>query len=199
MAQTIPEHYGMAHFLFQADGSPRISTFGIGFANPDDEDAYVVASVYAIASVTGSDLFVDTNMVAGWTFLGVNAMTMLSSGPQVGTYSVSIPGVKSGSPVPANSSHLISKGTPLGGRQGRGRAYCPPVLIGEASIDAMGFAASGTISAQQALLTDFFNEIYGGDFPPYLFHEAPVSPGPTPINILQLQPQLATQRRRLRK
>ena len=108
-----------------------------------------------------------------------------------------IAGVLGANALPANCAVLTRKLTASGGRRGRGRMYSPG--IPETSVGFAGTYAAGVQATLQTALdllrTNLIALAEVEDV--VLFHDsAPFTP--TPITSLEVQPKIATQRRRMR-
>lgn len=105
--------------------------------------------------------------------------------------------------LPQNCAALVDKFTGLGGRQFRGRMFVPNVLV-EGQVDSVGTILGTLRASLQGGMTGFLGDLTDG--PPstpmvVLHNEAPglgVTPAPTLVTSLVVQPTIATQRRRLR-
>lgn len=106
-------------------------------------------------------------------------------------------GVQAGSAVPPNTAHLVRKLTAGGGRRNRGRMFIPGVS--EANVNAVGDLSAGAQTALNTAADQMLANLLATSqiIDVVLFHES--SPfTPTSITDLQVQPRVATQRRRLR-
>jgi hypothetical protein len=99
--------------------------------------------------------------------------------------------------LPSQVTALIKKNTNLGGRQGQGRMFIPGIL--EADVNSAGFWESGRQAAWQTAADDLFDAIQALGVQPALLRSesSPIST-PEGITSFTVQPQVATQRRRLR-
>ncbi len=106
-----------------------------------------------------------------------------------------------GSFLPQNCAYLIHKRSGLGGRRHRGRCYMPgvnDVLIDDKGL-LNGTALTGVGNASEAWRIAI--EAVGGVDRMVILHTIPVGgvvTAPTPVTVLNVDPVIATQRRRLR-
>jgi hypothetical protein len=103
--------------------------------------------------------------------------------------------------VPQNTAWLVHKRTGSGGRSGRGRMYFPGVW--ESGVSSTGVVSSSVLSTYNPSLTAWLTAIAAivevGSM--HLLHDstgAAALDAPTPVTSLNLDPMVATQRRRLR-
>lgn len=125
---------------------------------------------------------------------------LYKQGPNETGAAVEVPGgglgtASASSDFPA-VSQLIQKRTAFGGRKQRGRMYwpTPPSSV----VDDGGVMISSWTDAFQANLDAWLSDMSSIGLPLYLLH-GETSTLPTLITSLQLQPILATQRRRQRR
>lgn len=197
---AIPAGYLESTFVFELAGSTHQMAWTMGWDDADfpsttaSEEAEALYNAY----VGSGKPITAGNMCIPWSFLGVRVTKQLESGPISGEYFLTVAGTGSGAPLAPNVSTLWQKRTALGGRRNRGRAYIPPVLPSEGQVDALGVIASATITTLQTAYNAFLTAAAVSGLEPVLFHQsAPYTP--TPITSFQLQPLVATQRRRLRR
>jgi len=95
-----------------------------------------------------------------------------------------------------NVSHLISKLSDLGGKNGRGRTFWPGVA--ENDVLENGDLTANRIAEMQTAFDNFRGTMQIELLPLQILHELPV-PFPTPITNMVCQTRTATQRRRLRR
>lgn len=196
---TIPAGFLEATFIFRVTGLTRDSTWSLGM----DDDSFAshtpvdMATTIRSAFVASGRPYAAANVQTGWTFKGVSVTKMIDTGPLIGQSLSDIVGTMTGGPVPPNSSILMNKSTDEGGRRGRGRAFLPPVHIGESGIDQAGFMTAANASAITAFYDAAAVALNTAGYHWVLFHSS--SPfTPTPITANPIQTQLATQRRRMR-
>jgi hypothetical protein len=126
----------------------------------------------------------------------------LPAPPVIGIDTTAVTGGTSGSVFPQNSAYLIHKRTAFGGRPGRGRMYLPGVDEGRA--DNTGVIPSATQSSFNTALATWLTTLAGKTniTGMWLLHDdqgAGAGLSAYPITGLQLDPVIATQRRRLRR
>lgn len=195
MGVEIPVGYGQITYKFQCQGRADPACTTIGVANSLNYDASEIAEG-ANTALVGSGIVTAGNMSVGWTYLGCDVTYQSSSGPFIGAFSASVTGSLSGGAMPANCCFLVTKGTAVGGRRGKGRMYWPAIFANEAGVDQAGVVSGGTMSTVQPRLTTLLVNlgVTAGD--PVLFHANGSTP--TEITTLQLGTIIATQRRRIR-
>lgn len=138
------------------------------------------------------------NVCDAYTFRGVVVRKQGDVGVEVGEHMESVVGTASASVLPPNCTTLWNKSTATGGRRGRGRAFIPIYAPGESTVDSLGVIPGVTVTATQALYDAFLIAAAGQGLFPQLFHQtAPFTP--SPVLSFQMQSQIATQRRRMRR
>lgn len=147
---------------------------GVGIAELDNvaSNAYTLGPGHVIFGNDGGDIRIDGNTTP-------------------------VPGLRAGEALPPNCAMLVRKLTASGGRRNRGRMYVPAVT--EADVGSLGVintAWQATVNAaMNALYIALVNSARIDQI--VLFHDtAPFTP--TVVTGLELQPKIATQRRRLR-
>lgn len=106
-------------------------------------------------------------------------------------------GTNTGTSLPQNCAMLVRKLTSTGGRRGRGRMFIPG--INNDDVNTNGDLASAYRTLAQTALDDFMSDLVGLAIVDelVLFHDSePFTP--SVITSLEVQPTLATQRRRMR-
>lgn len=196
---AIPAGFSECTFVFRCQGIDRDITWSLGFE--DDDFGTTTAeeqslAMYGYWSATGRP-YAAAQMTTQWSFLGTSVVKMQEEGPLTGQTFVTIPGSKTGAPVPVNCAYLARKNTTLGGRRNRGRAYLPPLFGDETTVDQAGEITVATVNSINALILAAFVAMIAGGIHARLFHtEAPFTP--TPVTGMTVQSTLATQRRRMR-
>lgn len=197
---SIPAGYLESTFLFSLAGSTHQMAWTMGWDDDDfttDSPTQMATDLYNAYVGTGKPIEA-ANLVVPWSFLGVRVTKQLESGPLSGEKLTTVTGTAVASPLTPNVCTLWQKLTGEGGRRNRGRAFIPPYAPGESSVDGLGVINSGVVTATQSLYNAFLTAASGSGYSPMLFHsEAPFTP--TPIVNFNLQPVVATQRRRLRR
>jgi hypothetical protein len=191
---VIPAGFGQAAYRFSLTGDPEVMITTIGC----DVDAMggdpQAAAEFLRDKFTAE--FSAAEIIGGWTFLGVSlkagsvgglGATFEAPANLVGTNSVQSPA--------QNTTTLVKKITALGGRSGRGRMFLPPFNLDETSVAKNGMIDPTSVATMQTGINAAFWHVNAS-----LLHDsaAPGAPGPTPITSLLVDPQVATQRRRLR-
>jgi hypothetical protein len=96
--------------------------------------------------------------------------------------------------IPNNCAFLVHKLTERAGRRGRGRMYLPPYVVAESDVNSNGILSPAALVNLQTLVGNAFP---GDDF--VLLHDSlPSSIPPDIITALNVDRQIATQRRRMR-
>jgi len=97
-----------------------------------------------------------------------------------------------------NVAYLTHKGTSLGGRAGRGRAFLPAVP--ESNVNSNGLLVSGVATAVSNSLQSILDSMTADSVVPVVLHSegSPITE-PTAITAWTCDARAATQRRRLRR
>lgn len=197
---TIPAGFAEATFIFRPIGGTRDVTWSLGLdvddfgILPPDEIAQLVATAF---TGTGKP-YLPANMENSWQFLGVSVTKQLEEGPLTGEALQTFTGTISSGAAPINCAMLFTKYTGMGGRRNRGRAYVPPVGLGDSAVDAVGVITPSVVTFFQGLYNDALEDMVAAGASPVLFHQsAPFTP--SPIQSMFLEGTIATQRRRLRR
>lgn len=189
---TIPEGYSLVRLDFSGSGVPTgaVMTFGLNNA--------ALLTPATIADDVGSAL--DTNNVK---LLYDNSVSLtnihVKNGPDAtGPFfdrATVLPGERVGEVGYPGAAVLIKKSSALGGRKNQGRMYMPG--ISEADI-----ALGGVVEASfQALCQSTWSAIFAeldGSYGMVILHSDPADT-PTGITALNVEGQIATQRRRNRR
>jgi hypothetical protein len=128
--------------------------------------------------------------------------TLVKYGPDATGPSVEVGGVRTGTlAYPGTSAAvacLVQKRTDLGGKAGRGRMFVPGVVEGD--VDASGVYLPANLAPIQTGANTFLTRLLTNDTRMVVLHQ-PGSPltSPTVVESLQVQPVVATQRRRQRR
>lgn len=109
-----------------------------------------------------------------------------------------VPGTQAADAVHPNTAMLVRKSTGAGGRTGSGRFFIPG--IPENAIGDNGVLSAPFLLAAQTEMDAFHAALLAEGLIPALLHGAgsPIS-APLPITSFDVQPLVATQRRRLRR
>lgn len=107
-----------------------------------------------------------------------------------------ITGTSTGTGLPQNCALLVRKFTGQAGRKNRGRLFYPGVQ--KEAVDDKGFLDSGSLSVYQENFSDFLSGLEGidGISKMVILHEDASTP--TDVVFLAVEPQIGTQRRRMR-
>lgn len=136
-------------------------------------------------------------IITGWTFEGVSVTRTTGGDPVNWEVLVPIVGTGGGESLTVNTAILVRKNTASGGRKQRGRMFVPPFNTNEGDVTAAGFLDGTYLASQNDGWADFLTSLAADDVFPWLLHTDPAD-APTPITSLLVQPQVATQRRRMR-
>lgn len=192
----IPEDYAQVNLRFTGDAIPTGAeiTFGVAITGELVTPGEIAAAVGNLWDTSG----VMGNLTEGVALTEV----LVKNGPNAtgpsAVYPLTVEGEVESPTVPANTSALVTKLTPAGGRAGRGRFYLP-------GVQENGVAENGqmdpTLTANiQAALTQFLTDLDTNDIAMVVLHGAgsPITT-PTFVNALVVNQLMATQRRRLRR
>lgn len=195
---------------------PGFCEFTVVLKHDDDDRAYnvVLGSTYSEAAGTPTE-YCD-RMFAVWTgtwmALISTAVTLTKVrgrfGQGVGVDPIvaestlaPYDGGAGGSVLPQNCALLVRKVTGLGGRKNRGRMYIPSI-VQEADVSGVGRIDAADVDIFQGVANTFLLSLAGDgstpDLTPFILHRDGVSL-PTEVVDLQVDPVIATQRRRLRR
>jgi hypothetical protein len=194
---------GFAHVLqsltLEGDADPMAITYGVELQPDVPLNPNVMAQDLANAFATAW----ASTLGAPYTL--TQTEVRFPQGDQggfgVGIFASNFGMANAGSFLPQNCAFLVHKRTALGGRRHRGRMYLPGV--NEALVDNKGLMSSTAIGGVNAAAAQFLNLIVAVDGIErmVILHTTslgPVQVTPTPVTLLQLDPVLGTQRRRLR-
>lgn len=198
MGVLIPVGYTQVVYVFRGPGATKNSTMTLGahYGTGSDVEDIAGAAYDLVTAGVGDNLCEAASMLVGWQFLGTDVTYMDESGPLIASYRSTVTGTKDGSPLPVNCSFLVSKSSATGGRKGRGRWFVPPFMLGESGVDGQGQISSGIIPTLQGYLDQVMSQNTAIGFGACILHS--VAGTPAEITAMTLQPQIATQRRRLR-
>lgn len=204
--QLIPENHGLTYFRWRLDGDNEemVSTLGFKLAegtNAADVDA---AADFYNGWRTG---FPDDSLMEGWALVGAT----VRFGP-VGVGPVQIHdainnGTSTGTSTPNNCAILVRKNSAFSGRKNRGRMFLPSGYMAENHVDQRGIMDNTLLTNVSAQMESFRAFMFDNPDSPYerpeIFHlDTGADPdllAPTPITGFAVQPQIATQRRRMRR
>jgi hypothetical protein len=204
MSVIIPVGYANVALGFQVAGASRAFavTFGIqpagGLTNPNGMATLVDSAFQS----TGAPADSPTNMLNSYTYTGVTLTWMTGTGAFPGVHTSSVTGSAGAGGMPPNAAYLVRKVTTRGGRQGRGRMYCPPFNLSEISVDSAGFMSPSTAGGLSNQWDTFRAGLVTAGVPMVLLHDTPKSgvlPVPDPVTVLSVETVVATQKRRVRR
>lgn len=192
----IPAGYAQANLVFTGASVPSGAEMTIGL------NVGTFGSGPSVAAIQVQDAILDNNVEDSWCASMTLSEVRVKYGPNEtgpsGVATVGEAGDAGGVSVPPNCAVLIQKVTALGGRAGRGRMYMPG--FPESLVDSSGALDTSFESTIQGVWTAFLGQLNSSDLEPVLLHAegSPITL-PTPIIELVIAPQIATQRRRLRR
>lgn len=195
MTLMIPPGFGNARFSWSLAGDDRPMGFSIGLATSGAAGAF-----QTLADDLADDMIADIPpgvRSASYAFKGVvlyvgqdGAPPLIFEAPRnsVGTSDTET--------LPQNCSVLVHKRTATGGRRGRGRMFVPPFRPLENAVGATGVITAAALATIQGWFTTLY-----GQHTWFLLHDngTLLPPAPTAITSFQVDPIIATQRRRLRR
>lgn len=194
MTLVIPPGFGLAAYRFSlvGDPEPMVSTIGV-------DTQWGVSGPQELADKLADDFmagFINTSLQNAYTFLGVTIYVGTGGG---GNIIYEAPrthvGANNGQALPQNVAVLVRKTTASPGRSGRGRMFLPPLILAEGEVSSNGMIQTNLLGVYQTRINNAF---LGDGFVILHDSETPGNLAPTPITGLILDPQVATQRRRLR-
>jgi len=202
MPQVVPSGFAAVVHSMLLSGDPEAMaiTYGIGFEDPFD--------ISLAQAVTNSLRSAFTNSLGGIIATGYShqntEMTLGDVGVGEFVFVDPTPVVFTGTtnPLPQNSALLVHKRTGTTGRRNRGRCYIPGV--NEVEVAPNGIISAALLAAWNTALANWLTAIQNitGVDSMFILHTqlplAPPVPVPTRVNLLQADPVIATQRRRLR-
>lgn len=195
MSARIPPSFGELWFQFNVGGDPEpmYCALGVDLAagvvpNQGEADTMLSTGIAALNDIVNDDY----GLGPGHVIYGNDGGDI-----RIDSSITQVAGARTGTPVPQNTAFLVRKLTGSGGRRNRGRMYIPGVT--NTDVTAIGGCTSGILTIAAATCTALqANLVALGTIDGLvLFHEtAPFTP--TPITSLEIQPRVATQRRRMR-
>lgn len=199
MARVIPTDFIDVWFGFRAQGDPETCYTALGYeveTGGDVQDSVTLAT----SVVDVFQLNFKTAVATQWT---MEDSFVVIGGATPPYFKFGIPGSEPGSgstqSLPDNCAALFRKQAFLPGRQGKGRMYIPGLELGAAEVN--GTWITGHDETWSVAMQDFLTDAIAieGIVGPALFHDSasPVTT-PSPIIAIELQPKIATQRRRMR-
>jgi hypothetical protein len=186
----IPAGFAQGAWRFSLSGDPEVMVTTIGI---DLDEATPQQAADQFADLW-TQHFPGNNMAAGWTYLGATLRVGTGAAPLIVEAPRNVPGTGPGNSLPSNCALLVKKRTALGGRSGRGRMFVPLTSVGEEGVTPNGFMSAALTGVLQGVYTSIW-----GAMSFVLLHDSlsPVTV-PTALTSLIVDPQIATQRRRMR-
>lgn len=197
MGVIIPEGFAQVKLRWQINstGEEVISTFGVHPASGHTAQE-ICDDIFDLLTPINLMLYHDL-ISTQYSVAGVDATLMTSTGPVGAEHTEVIAGTAGGTPSVSQVSILVKKTTARGGRHGRGRMFLPACFCPEANIDEVGQIQSSNRGTLTAMLEGTLAVLGTSDYPMVLLHSDSTSPDP--VTHLNLDPIVATQRRRLRR
>ena len=192
----IPAGHALLKFRFSLTGDTEEMLCTIGVETTAASSADRVAAANSAMDSWGDNILpLQSN---AYRLLGVDAVFGDASG-DIPVSSTDAPrtGGDTDAPVPQNTSVLVKKVTGLGGRRNRGRMYIPGISV--LDVGNTGIINSTPLASWGTAVNNFLLGLESGSFMDnaVIFHStAPLTP--TEIVDLDVDPRVATQRRRLR-
>jgi len=192
----IPEGHALLKFRFGLTGDTEemIVTLGVQTTAASNADR-VAAANSAMDSWGDNILPLQANV---YQLRGVDAVFGTAGGDiPISSTDAARTGGDPDAPVPQNTAVLVQKLSGLGGRRNRGRFYVPGISV--LDIGNTGIINGTPLAAWGTAVNNFLLGIESGSFmdSAVIFHSsAPLTP--TVVTDLNVDPVVATQRRRLR-
>ncbi len=199
MPVVLVEGLGIFTLKFGAIGDPEVMVTTCGYFS----NATLIVDVQGHAdNVHGAwaSAFPASALSSKYTYLGVDVIYNPSDGGLVeAAVNANVVGTGTASPLPSNCAYLVRKLTSAVGRKHKGRFFIPAMLLAESNVDNNGMLDTGSITGLQSRFDDFFTQLTTGfdpDINPLVLHND--NTVADVVNSFQVQPQIATQRRRMR-
>lgn len=193
----IPAGYAHVCVFIRNEGSTRSSCVGFGVWSQSLDAAGVTAAVNTTLATTST---FKSGLGSNTDIIKITAQVGQEGGdPLVDERAVAIAGTGSTTNVAANSAVLVHKRTAVGGRKGRGRLFLP-WYVADTNVDEVGFITPATVTTLQSYMDSFRAALNTNNVPMRLLHSPDkngVLLAPTAVTDLVVDPQIATQRRRL--
>lgn len=197
----IPDDYALIKTSFRLFNDPYIvATITYGVTGYGGASASALAANASASARISNSIFEAGAAASSWQLFKSSATKMVAGAPVFGDDSVVTTGTNGIQPPTPNVAVIVKKVTSLGGREGRGRFFMPPFLIDEGDVTPRGMIDPTLLADIQARADEFYDQIVSNISPggPVLFHADPLVT-PTVIDSFQVEPLVATQRRRLRR
>lgn len=208
---TIPAGFAQCEVRFGGMNAPTGASviFGVRLDDPLDIPAAVCNFVRnAWAANLLDNQTDDISLVAVRTKFGPD-----DTGP-FAEVAFNDPGTVVATATPPNTAYLVTKGTAVGGRRGKGRMFVPG--LPEVSVDDSGTITQPSLGTIQGRFDGFLGDLATASIPMVLLHEPATVwtlvngqprrvplPGPVPspdeVTSLNVAARVGTQRRRLRR
>jgi hypothetical protein len=201
----IPIGYGQLSFKWALTGDPQpmISTMGFGVRNnPTPSQQLLNDAAGQLESSFRARLGFATaaSIIAGWTYHGADFLLRPDAGDAIaGHVGPSVTGTATGETLPVNTAILVKKRTALGGRKHRGRMYIPMARVTENTVSKLGVIDSTEHTSLQTAFNNWLADNQAVDGAEMVILHSDETLVPTPINALQVDNTVASQRRRLRR
>lgn len=193
-----------AQLLFRValtgDPEEMVVTMGYHPDNAADTAQEIADDALAAATATGSIWDDAASYSSNYTFVGVTARKMTTTGEEVAETLSGVVGSIAATTLPQNCAFLVKKRTGMGGRRGQGRFFLPPMSLLEGDVGPTGIIDGADVTAMQARCTAFLTAL-NVNGTAMLFHypfTGTPDPAPNAITALTFEPRIATQRKRLR-
>lgn len=213
MTLFVPQGYGRAILSLQLTGDPEPMAVTIGLKDQDPVLNTPNEIAAELADAFGDEIMPEVTNVMTLTqcevYLQRDGDSWTPTPPDIGVATVAVVGSEVGTAAVQNTAYLIHKRSTDSGRRGRGRWYLPGVAEGDVS--AVGAVGAGRIASLNLALTAFLARFGAGaltDVQAVILHgvadpaieSPPVGfPDPSVITSMNVDPIVATQRRRLRR
>lgn len=189
---VIPVGFSQVNVKFTGTAVPTGAEITFGVENGVGLTPAQIATLVATA--------ITSNNLMQWMVVGCNITSILvKNGPNAtgpaAELSYSIAGTQSGGSGAAAPCALIRKNTAFGGRKGSGRLFMPGQ--GEVVINPGGVLDPSQVAGLTSVWEDIRTDLAAGDITMYLLHADATTP--YPIDNLDCQAVVATQRRRQRR
>jgi len=194
-----PGNAQVIHSLTLTGDAERMAiTYGVDLAveAPPDPNATASSLHQAFVQTMINILATGYQLVATEMRYQVTGETF----PRIARHEQVNPGTGSSNLIPQNTAYLIHKLSAFGGRRNRGRFYLPGV--GEPEVGITGALTTAEKTRIQTALNAWFTQL--NSIPNIddviILHSTGITPTPAPTAVIgfQIDPVVATQRRRLR-
>jgi hypothetical protein len=197
---------------------PGYAQCSIEIMNSGDPEPWYVTHGVDVSEAGGNYLAVGEGVMGAFANAWLSYMrstsritsVFLTIGSDGGNYTVNVAagepfvGTSTAEKLPQNCAVLIQKQTLRPGRAGKGRCFLPGI-VAEASVDDVGVIQNVTLAGLQTQADTWFDSLGNPELvtplPMVLLHNQGIPGGsaPSPVERLQVDTRIATQRRRLRR